>query len=70
MSQLIFANSHQSERVVTPAVSRESKTKTMLQRMLIVAEPEQDLAWLGRLKAMYFEPILMFSNFDAVHRMT
>ena len=70
MSQLMFANPEQAERVVSPAVAREGKAKTMLRRMLIVAEPEQDLAWLGRLKAMYFEPILMFSNFDAVQRMT
>lgn len=70
MSQLIFANSHQSERVVTPVISRENKAKSILQRMLIVAEPEQDIGWLGRLKTQHLDPILMISNFDAVQRMT
>ena len=70
MSQLMFANSQHSERVAAPTVSREAKSKTMLKRVVVVAEPEQDLAWLGRLKAMHFEPLLMFSNFDAVQRMT
>lgn len=52
-----------------PAVSRTPKSKTVLKRVVVVSEPEQDLAWMGRLKSMQFEPQLMFSNFDAVQRM-
>ena len=70
MSQLMFSTTHHPERVASPTITREAKTKSMLQRVVIVAEPEQDLAWLGRLKAMHFEPLVMFSNFDAVQRMT
>ncbi|MBC7815691.1 MAG: hypothetical protein IAG10_02200 [Planctomycetaceae bacterium] len=70
MSQLMFANTQLPERVASPNISREAKTKTTLKRVVVVAEPEQDLAWMGRLKAMHFDPLLMFSNFDAVQRMT
>ncbi len=70
MSQLMFAATQHPERVASPTSAHEAKSKTMLKRIVIVAESEQDLAWLGRLKAMHFEPLLMFSNFDAVQRMT
>ena len=74
MSQLMFATTQHSERAASPTISREAKSKskseTMLKRVIIVAEPEQDLTWLGRLQAMHFEPLVMFSNFDAVQRMT
>lgn len=42
------------------------KTKPALKRIVIVADPEHDLAWLGRLRAAAFEPVLLTSNFDAV----
>lgn len=53
-----------AESVPANVVSRESKT--MLRRIVVVADVEHDLGWLGRLKAANFEPILMTSNFDAV----
>ena len=68
MSQLKSAATKHPERRAAPTVTRAAKPA--LQRILIVAESEQDLAWLGRMKAMSFDPILMFSNFDAVQRMT
>lgn len=68
MSKLKSAATQHPERRAAPTVTRAAKP--MLQRILIVAESEQDLAWLGRMKAMSFDPILMFSNFDAVQRMT
>ncbi len=52
------------------AISRKAKSKTALRQVVVVAEANQDLAWMGRLKSMFFEPQLMFSNFDAVQRMT
>ena len=70
MSQLMFATTQHSERAASPTIAREAKSKTLLKQIVIVAEPEQDLAWLDRLKAMHFEPLVMFSNFDAVQRMT
>lgn len=70
MSQLKFAPSHHSERAASPSTAREAKPKAMLKQVVVVAEPDQDLAWLGRLKAMHFEPLVMFSNFDAVQRLT
>lgn len=69
MSSLsVTSKSRGSGRAASPAVTRERK-KT-IQQVLVVMEPEHDLGWLGRLKAMHFEPILMDSNFDAVQRMS
>ena len=51
------------------AASRIPRSKVVLSRVVVVSEAEQDLAWMGRLKSMQFEPQLMFSNFDAVQRM-
>lgn len=68
MSQLLDAPAHQLERLVSTNVSREPKM--LLKRVVVVMEPEQDLAWLGQLKDAAFDPLLMVSNFDAVQRMT
>lgn len=70
MSQLMLSTADQPESLASPTNAREVTSRTTLRQVVIVAELEQDLAWLGRLKAMHFEPLLMFSNFDAVQRMT
>lgn len=57
-----------SVQVAEPAVSR--KPKTTLKRIVVVAEMEHDLAWLGSLRTAQFEPILLTSNFDAVQMLT
>lgn len=67
-SSLAKPKTRSSERAASPSVPR--KLKKTIQQVLVVLEPEHDLGWLGRLKAMSFEPILMDSNFDAVQRMT
>lgn len=53
-----------AESVPTQVVKREAKQ--VLRRIVIVADSEHDLAWMGRLNEANFEPILMTSNFDAV----
>jgi DNA-binding response OmpR family regulator len=72
MSQLMFAATQHSESVEVPAVTRKAKAKPkkLQTRVVIVADENQDLTWLGGFTAMRFEPLLMFSNFDAVQRMT
>ena len=59
-----------TEAVQTPARVADAvparKTKLTLKRIVIVTDPEHDLAWLGRLRAASFEPVLLTSNFDAV----
>ncbi len=52
------------KRVADAVPSR--KTKPALSRIVVVADPEHDLAWLGRLQEATFEPVLLTSNFDAV----
>lgn len=52
------------KQIPANVVAREPKT--MLRRIVIVAEAEHDLGWLGNLKTANFEPILLTSNFDAV----
>lgn len=52
------------ERVVDATPSR--KTKPALSRIVVVADPEHDLTWLGQLRTATFEPVLLTSNFDAV----
>ena len=53
-----------AESVTRTVVAREPKT--MLQRIVIVADSEHDLAWVGKLQAANFDPILITSNFDAI----
>ena len=68
MSIVMHRPTQSSERaekqIPANVVAREPKT--MLRRIVIVAESEHDLGWLGNLKAANFEPILLTSNFDAV----
>lgn len=53
-----------AELVTRKVVAREPKT--WLQRIVIVADSEHDLAWMGQLKESNFDPILITSNFDAI----
>lgn len=70
MSQLMFAKTQQPERVASPTIVRDSKSRPTLSRVLIVAKPDQELGWLSQLKGMAFDPLLVSSNLDAVQRMT
>lgn len=64
MSDMLTKATPHSERVAETAATREPKTA--IKRIVVVADPEHDLAWLGRMKAAQFDPILLTSNFDAV----
>ena len=64
MSTLLAERTQQPDRVADELPVR--KTKSVLKPIVIVAEPEHDLSWLGKLRAASFEPILLTSNFDAV----
>ena len=64
MSTLMTEATHHVDRVADTIPSRT--TKPAIKRIVIVADPEHDLAWLGKLRAAAFEPILLTSNFDAV----
>lgn len=68
MTKLLTKTTPQSERVAEPVSAREPKIA--LKRIVVVADPEHDLAWLGRLGAAQFDPILLTSNFDAVQMLT
>lgn len=63
MSTLQMAKIQTPERVADTIPAR--KPKLALKRIVIVADPEHDLAWLGKLRASGFEPVLLTSNFDA-----
>lgn len=56
--------SHAPQQVAHTTPTR--KPKMLAKRMVIVADPEHDLAWLGRLRSSGFDPMLLTTNFDAV----
>lgn len=64
MPTFLTEAAHAPERVADAVPSR--KAKLALKRIVIVTDPEHDLAWLGQLRAAAFEPVLLTSNFDAV----
>ena len=64
MPTFMMPRTRPAENPVSAAVGRE--TKTLVKRVVLVVESEQDIAWLGRMKALHFDPILLTSNFDAV----
>lgn len=64
MSNLLTEATPSTKRVAAVAPAR--KTKSVLQRIVVVADPEHDLAWMSKLQAASFEPVLLTSNFDAV----
>lgn len=79
MSILIDAPKRHSGHIAPTAIPRKEhvkpttisrKTTKTIQQVIVVMEPEHDLGWLNQLKGMYFDPILMDSNFDAVQQMT
>src|SRR3569832_690070 len=61
---LLTKTTSHSERIAETSAAREPKTA--IKRIVVVADPEHDLAWLGRMRAAQFDPILLTSNFDAV----
>lgn len=64
MPNFMTKTTSHSERVAEAAETREPKTA--IKRIVVVADSEHDLAWLGRMRAAQFDPILLTSNFDAV----
>lgn len=64
MTTLQIQKTQRSDRVADTQPARNPKVIT--KRIVIVTDPEHDLAWLGKLRAVQFEPILLTSNFDAV----
>lgn len=68
MPNLLTKTTPHSGRVAETTAAREPKTA--IKRIVVVADPEHDLAWLGRMKAAQFDPILLTSNFDAVQMLT
>ncbi len=64
MHHMPKSSEHAAESVSATVVEREPKT--LLRRIVIVADSEHDLTWMGKLSEANFEPILMTSNFDAV----
>lgn len=68
MPNLLTKTTPHSGRVAEAAAAREPKTA--IKRIVVVADPEHDLAWLGRMRAAQFDPILLTSNFDAVQMLT
>ena len=68
MSPSLVASPQAPKMMTEPTAAHD--TLSAVKRVVIVAEPEQDLSWLSRLKAVRFDPILLVSNFDAVQRMT
>ena len=64
MPTLLAHTTKSSERATESVAAREPKP--LLRRIVIVADSEHDLAWMGKLRESNFESILMTSNFDAV----
>ena len=64
MSTLMTNSTDRPAVLASPVVTRGMQP--LLRRVIVVAEAGRDFTWLGRLRAVNFEPMLLTSNFDAV----